>query len=153
MSEVPAACPIPKRRRGLTRAGGIEIALCAAAIGATWFLAAGLSWSPQLGSLLAYSAAVFLGQGLIRDLARLAARRGQGKPTQKLMCLCAESTIGVVGLVAGLTLLGMGIEEQVLVTGPRLTAILAGLLGAGFVAKDYVLVVKRVEDHGDIAIG
>lgn len=148
----PLACPIPTRPRGLRRRERVELALIALALPALWFAARDLSWSPRFGALVAYCAALFLGQGLLRDLARLALE-GRKTATQKMLCMCAETSVGVVALLAGLSLLGLGLEERVTLTANRLTALVGALLAFGFVAKDYVLVLRRVEDHGTISVG
>lgn len=130
----------------------LELVLIALGLGATWALGDGLSWSPRCGALAGYAAAVLLGQGLLRDLLRLALG-GRVPVTRRMRCLCAESTLGLVLLVAGAALLLLGLEEPVQVDRARLVGGLAGLFGLGFVAKDYVLVIRREEDHGSIALG
>ena len=86
-------------------------------------------------------------------LRRVNTVEGRKTATQKMLCMCAETSVGVVALVAGLALLGIGLEERVTLTGNRVTALVAALLAFGFVAKDYVLVLRRVEDHGTISVG
>ena len=153
MSEpAPATCPIPRRRKGLTRLEWGELSLIVVALPATFFLAADLSWTPRFGALLAYCAAVVLGQGLIRDLVRLGIE-GRKEPTNTMMCLCAESSIGVAVLAAGAGLLLLGIEDTITLSAGGLTCLLAGILLGGFVAKDYVFIVRKETDHGSVLIG
>ena len=151
-ADAPLACPLPAQRKGLRRREWIELGVIALALPALWFATRDLLWSPRFGALVAYCAALFLGQGLVRDVARLLVE-GRKTATQKMLCMCAETSVGVVALVAGLALLGIGLEERVTLTGNRLTALAAALLAFGFVAKDYVLVLRRVEDHGTISVG
>jgi hypothetical protein len=151
MSDVPAApeaCPIPRRarwrRRDTIEAVAIVLALAVAA------LATGELWtSLPLGRALATAGAVILAQGLVRDAVRLATR-DPSAPRQRLRCLCAESAVGPVLVVGGILLLLAGIDAPVGLDRPRVVGALAVLLTFGFVAKDWVIVLKRVEDHGGI---
>jgi hypothetical protein len=148
--------PGDPRRALRARLQRLELGGLALALLAVWPLARDLEWSPRCGALCGYAAAVLLGQGLLRDLARLALASVGGvprAPLRRLRCLCAESTLGLGLLGAGLLLLLAGLEEPVRIDRPRLLAGLVVLLGVGFLAKDYVLVVRREEDHGSIAVG
>ena len=109
------------------------------------------AWEPQLRWLFGYAAATILGQGLLRDVVRLALRRGQRPAPTRLTCLCAESSLGLTLLLlgaGGLTLLG--VTQTVRLDHVSLSVGLFALLTIGYVAKDYVLVLKRVEDHATI---
>jgi hypothetical protein len=147
-----AACPIPHKRKGLTKLEWGELTVIALALPALFFGLGDLSWTPKFGALVAYAAALFLGQGLVRDLVRLGIE-GRKDPTKKLLCMCAETSIGVVALAAGLGLLMIGIKDTVALTPMRVTAIAAGILVAGFIAKDYVLIIRRETDHGSVIVG
>ena len=110
-------------------------------------------WSPELRWVFGYAAAVILGQGLVRDLVRIAFRRAPPAETFKMACLCAESSLGLVLLlvgVGGLTLLG--VKETILIDQTRLGIGLLTLLLVGLIAKDYVIVIKRVEDHAAVRL-
>lgn len=145
----PAVTPAARLRSRLQR---VELGLIVGGLAATWVLARDLSWSPRCGALAGYAAAVLLAQGLVRDVARLGLG-GRVPVTRRMRCLCAESTLGVGLLLIGLTLLLLGLEEPVGLDRARLTGGLGALLALGFVAKDYVLVIRREEDHGSIALG
>jgi hypothetical protein len=144
-----AAMDDPTRTRR-ARAQRLEVALCALLVLGVGLLAP--SWELPLGRLVAYSAVVLLGQGLVRDLARLVARR-RTAPTERLLCLCAESSIGVLLVLVGIGLTLAGSDRPVPLSRGALTAGVAGLLLVGFVAKDWAIVLRRVEDHGTIALG
>ena len=108
-------------------------------------------WSPRFGALVSYAAALILGQGLLRDLIKLAFR-GMSQPTRKLRCLCGETSVGLALLAAGLGSLWLGIDERVSISGLQLWVGLAALLAGGFLIKDYVLVIERVSDHSAIEL-
>lgn len=144
----PAATRAALRRR-LNR---IELPALALAVLATFLLTPGLAWAPQSGALMGYAAAVLLGQGLLRDLLRLALAGRSSAPRRRIPCLCAESTMGLGLLLVGLLVLGLGLGGPVALGQPSLTAGLAAVLALGFVAKDYVIVIRREEDHGSIAV-
>lgn len=146
----PAVCP--RRRRGLRTSERVELGLGAAALVAVAAATAGLAWSVSLGTLVCYSAIVILGQGLVRDLARLLVRSGTPAKREKLLCLCAESTVGIGLVVAGAALLLVGSTAPLVVDRGELVLGLAGLFAFGFVSKDYVLILRRVEDHGSISL-
>lgn len=72
----------------------------------TWFLPTQL----PLGEIVLYSAALLLFQGLIRDLAiKLFPPKtcaiGPGKSGDAKTCMCAESTLGTAGILAGAIML------------------------------------------------
>lgn len=139
--------------RSLRPGEKVELAVAALVVLVLLVAARGLSREVPLGPLIAYAAAVVLGQGLVRDLVRVAWRRARPRPTERAACLCAESSVGLTLVAVGLGLTVLGDPRPVLVTGPRLTVGVALLLAFGFVAKDWVVVLRRVEDHGSIAVG
>jgi hypothetical protein len=151
LTEAPA-CPIPAPETGLTGFEKAELLAIGVAIPALFAAAQGLEWTLSFGALVAYSAGLLLGHGLIRDLARLAVE-GRKKPTESLLCLCAESSIGLAALGAGTLLLALGIRDTVTLSTYSLTALVGGILALGFLAKDYVLILRKVKDHGTISVG
>lgn len=145
-TDVVAAPPLTRRVAQVER-----VLIPVVALGVWLGLPAGWSWDPELRWLFGYAAALILGQGLLRDVARLVLRRGPRPEATKLACLCAESSLGLTLLLVGaggLTLLG--VSQTVHVTPGRLSLGVLALLTVGYVAKDYVLVLERVEDHGTI---
>jgi hypothetical protein len=146
----PVACP--RRRRGLRTAERVELVLGAVALTAVAVATGGLEWSLSLGTLVCYAAIVILGQGLVRDLARLLLRPGPPAKRERLLCLCAESTVGIGLVAAGTALLLVGSTAPLVIDRVELVLGLAGLLAFGFVSKDYVLILRRVEDHGAITL-
>jgi hypothetical protein len=118
---------------------------------------------------------LLLGQGLIRDLwmkygakrehpaaeaqstATDAAQTGPAAPPkpQRIVCMCAESTVGVAGVVAGLTVVLCGIRSTVDLPSVFWPALVLIVGVTGFIIKDYVLdwksrSVRRVKDHSSI---
>lgn len=145
--------PAPVSRAALRRRLAlIELPALGVALVATFLLTPGLAWTPEAGALMGYAAAVLLGQGLLRDLLRLALAGRSGAPRRRVPCLCAESTLGLGLLAAGLLLLGLGLGGPVALGRAGLVGGLAALFLLGFVAKDYVVVIRREEDHGSVAV-
>ena len=59
----------------------------------------------EVGEAILAGAATLLVQGLIRDLVRLRASRAAAKAgTPRITCVCAESTLGVTAILAGILL-------------------------------------------------
>jgi hypothetical protein len=134
----------------MTRMEKAEAGLIVALVAAAWAATPQLHWMPAVGSLIGYAAALLLGQGLIRDVARLLVRRVSSGQRQRIVCLCAESSIGIALLVVGASLTFLGLTEPVLVSRLGLSAGIAGVLVLGFVAKDFVITVRREKDHARI---
>ncbi|MEZ6184265.1 MAG: hypothetical protein R3F62_04540 [Planctomycetota bacterium] len=148
----PPVCPVQPTPQGWTRLELAELGLIAAGGAALPSVGAEWEWAPRLGAALGYAAALVLGQGLLRDLVRLA-REGRKEPTRVLPCLCAETSLGLTTLGVGVGLLCLGIEETVRLTQVSLTVSVGALLLLGFLAKDYVLVLRKERDHGSVRIG
>ncbi len=154
--DVTPACPVVRRRP--RPAERVELALVALVVAAAAVAApSSLAWSLPLGKLVAYAAVVLLAQGLVRDVARLVWRRARGAAapavTQRALCLCAESSVGLILVTSGVLLSLVGVEQRVVLGRAPLALGLLGLFMFGFVAKDWVLVLRRVEDHATVAPG
>lgn len=154
--DVTPACPVARRRP--RPAERVELALVALLVAAAAVATpSSLAWSLSLGKLVAYSAVVLLAQGLVRDVARLTWRRARGAAapavTERAPCLCAESSVGLILVTSGVLLSLAGVDERVVVGRTSLAVGLLGLLLFGFLAKDWVLVLRRVEDHATVAPG
>ncbi|MGF1572976.1 MAG: hypothetical protein ACFCU1_07875 [Sumerlaeia bacterium] len=128
-----------------------------------YFLPKGL----PLGEVILYSAALLLFQGLVRDLAvkvyppkscevvQIPQTDQHGNRSTIKTCMCAESTIGIVGVVSGVLLLFSG--WKLVLQFPWYSWPLGGaavLLG-GFFLKSIVIDWKnkrlmRVQDHRTI---
>ena len=78
-------------------------------------MASGLPDKLGVGRLLLGASALLLFQSLARDLWLLARekRASQPSPRRKARCMCVESTVGAMGIVAGAVLLGSGIDRSV----------------------------------------
>ena len=95
----------------------IELVFIVIATAATFGAAWG-GWLPdsvRVGTLCLTAAAVLLGQGLIRDLIHLRRmKKEQGDSDERvMMCMCLESTVGMVGVIAGTVVLGVGFSLHV----------------------------------------
>lgn len=135
----------------LTRMEKAELALIAAAIAAAWAAMGRREWSPSLGGLAGWAAALILAQGLVRDLVRLALPRPEGE-RRRLACLCAESAIGMVLLLAAAAITLLGVTQTVALDRTCLALSVLTVLGAGFFAKDYVVTVRKEKDHASVVV-
>jgi len=122
-------------------------------------------WLPdtvELGNLLLDASAILLGQSLLRDLWLLAAARrragAEASARRTALCLCAESTVGIAGIIASCALIGAGIYRP-LAMGTWSWSLLSLLvMGLGFLIKDYVLEarpwrIRRDPDHLNLLVG
>jgi len=150
----------------MKRRDTIELILIAFVSAAAWFLRASLPAELAIGELILAAAVMLLGQGLIRDLyvkfsasraASAAQPDGPTPPKKGLFCMCMESTIGVVGVVAGGALLLSGISARVQLPIFFWPACVALTCLFGFVIKNYVLDwqtwpwrIRREEDHSSV---
>jgi hypothetical protein len=135
----------------MTRMEKVELALIALVVAAAWLLAGDLVWTPRFGKVVCYSAALLLAQGLLRDFARLAFVRRSGEK-RRIGCLCAESTIGLLFVAIGVGLTLVGISDEVPIGRGALAALLGGILGVGFIAKDYVVSIRKEKDHASVVV-
>lgn len=140
--------PAPPRRR-MSRGSQLELGLIVAAVGLVGFLTGGWTFEPAYGAALCYGAAVLLGQGLIRDLVILALRRNEPSDPRQAegLCLCAESSLGVLVILLGSLTLLVGVDQPIRLTSTGLAVALGGILLTGWMIKDHVLVLRHEPDH------
>ena len=139
---------------GMTTAERVELALIPIAGVVIWLIGGRLPAVIGTGSLLLASSVLLLSQGLIRDL-WLLYRRNQAlrvEPRQHALCMCVESTVGVVGVVAGLIILGSAVDATVTMSPWRWIGLVIVVLAVGFAIKDFVFEwrpfrLRRDKDH------
>jgi hypothetical protein len=132
-----------------------ELGIVVAAGAALYFATSGLEWTLSYGKTLCYAAALILGQGLVRDLSIILKRKinKEEKPAgAKLKCLCAESSLGLLVITLGSLILLAGIDDEVKFTQLSLTATVSGIMILGFLIKDYVVMIRKEEDHQNLII-
>lgn len=125
----------------LSRLEVLELIACAATASATALFAPPV-WDLAWGTLLCYSAALLLGQGLIRDIALIIRRRAKGestKPGTRITCLCAESSLGLLAIASGILLLLIGAPWRLSLPAWGSGALVAAVLALGFLIKDSVI--------------
>lgn len=113
----------------------------------------------DLGTLLLAVFVLLLLQSLLRDLWLLARSRraAASGPVRSVPCLCAESIVGAVGVVAGIVVLGAGIGQPVEIAGWGWALGAFVVTAAGFAIKDYVVAwrpfaIRREKDHLNIVV-
>lgn len=144
----------------MTRAEQVELALVPVLGIAVGLLDERLPASASIGAVLLAASCLLLLQGLVRDLWLLSQRRRQtpAGPMRTALCLCAESTVGVAGVVAGLALLGSPIGAAVPLSPLLAGGLTAGVLAFGFAIRDLVVEVRpfrirRERDHLNLVVG
>ncbi len=124
---------------------------------AIWLITLRLPSHISVGYLLLGSSVLLLFQGLIRDLWLISRRnrRTQSEQPQQALCMCVESTVGVMGVAAGLVILGSASDFQLSVGSWAWSALAVAVLAIGFAIKDFVFEwrpfrVRRDKDHLNI---
>jgi hypothetical protein len=117
-------------------------------------------WLPTrvgIGSLLLASSVLLLFQGLLRDLWLLFKRKRdtQSGTQQKVLCMCVESTVGVMGVVAGIITLGSVINRPVPMSSWIWSLLAVAVLTIGFAIKDFIFEwrpfrIRREKNHLNI---
>jgi hypothetical protein len=129
----------------------IELALVALASAVTFGGARVLPAALPAGTLALVCAALLLGQGLARDLSiKFVAHRDQSCAVGAQFC--AESALGIGGIIAGALLLASGAGQVVTLTAARWGLLVAMVGLGGFFIKDVVFDVRsrrlRIVRHG-----
>ena len=139
----------------MTTVERVELALIPLVGIACWFLASTFPTSLPIGRLLLSMSGLLLFQGLIRDLWLLSRQRRAEKSGEKAQCMCLESIIGTVGILAGSILFGSGINQTISLSELSWCIVIVAVLGCGFLLKDYVIEwnpwrIRRDKDHMNI---
>lgn len=125
----------------MTIAEKIELALISIIGMSLWFFASELPHRISIGQLLLGMSAFLLFQSLIRDLWLLARKTGMPPAglQRKIQCMCAESTIGMTGVIFGIILLGVGIDYSVTIPNWGWSILVMVMMTIGLMIKDYVM--------------
>jgi len=122
-----------------------------------WFMPVSLPEKLGSGRLLLVAATILLLQGLIRDLWLLRKSKLSVKTDSpvRARCLCAESLIGITGVIVGLGISGSGIDRLVSLGSGTWSILIMAVLIIGYGMKDYVidlnpLRIRRDKDHINI---
>jgi len=135
----------------------IELALIPVFAIGFWLMAPGLPDEMGIGRLVLGASIFILSQSLVRDLVLLAREKRASQPgvRRKARCMCVESTVGATGVVAGVALLGSGIDGSVVMNNWVWSVLVMAIMALGFVIKDYVVEwspwrIRRDKDHMNI---
>lgn len=93
-----------------------------------------------IGQFLLYASALLLLQSLIRDLCILYKNRNMNKlKTQRMArCMCVESTIGALGVLIAVILLGIRLDLIITMNEWIWIIVIEAILILGFYIKDFV---------------
>lgn len=110
----------------------------------------------KLGSLLLYCSALLLMQGLVRDLYYYFSQNALDDSSVKhAQCICLESSIGVIGILAGFIVTFSSIDFQLPLSPQAWTLLLGVVLIIGFLLKDWVfhwqpIGLRREKNHMNV---
>ncbi|MEO6005030.1 MAG: hypothetical protein ABIZ04_09420 [Opitutus sp.] len=118
----------------------IELVAIAAAVLLVGATARFLPRQLTIGQAMVIGCLAWLVQGGVRDLWLLYQMKRQpaSKPARKLACMCVESTLGMTGLLVGISLALSGVGGELHFTTYRWVVFAAFVFTLGFVVKDYV---------------
>ena len=117
-----------------------ELALVPLLAATAWLLAPLLPTGLSLGHIFLVCSVLLLLQSLVRDLWLLASMRRHGKAEsrEKAPCMCVESTVGLAGVVMGLTLLAVGLTQTVAIHRWGWGGLVLSVTGIGFLIRNLV---------------
>jgi hypothetical protein len=111
----------------------------------------------DLGTLVTVAALALLLQGFFRDLWILYRSRGQRERPETATCICAESAIGLSGVLIGVVASIAWVKVPIALKPWHWPALAVLVWGLGFVIKDIVIqwrpwAVRRIKNHGSIVV-
>ncbi|WOO40838.1 hypothetical protein [Rubellicoccus peritrichatus] len=116
-----------------------------------------LPGSLQLGWACALAALILLFQGFIRDLYLLYLQKTMEKnnPKRRMKCMCLESTLGMLGILAGIILALFLPDVEFPINRWGWTGFVSSMMLFGFLGKDLVVfwkpfAIRRDPDHANI---
>jgi hypothetical protein len=141
----------------MTKTEKIELALIPVLGTGIWLTAPLLPDRIGVGKLFLWSSALLLLQSLIRDLWLLARHKHNVEPelVKKAPCMCVESTVGVTGIIAGVVILGSGVDRLVTMNEWSWGLLVMLVVATGLLIKDFVvewdpLRFRREKNHMNI---
>jgi hypothetical protein len=116
------------------------------------------AWLPQsisVGRLTLYLSALVLAQSLVRDLYLLSQKHKEGAEAAAGQCMCIESTVGGVGIIAGALLILLATSASISMTATVWAIAILFTTLVGFGVKDYVFGwnpwrIEKDRDHMNI---
>ena len=141
----------------MTIAEKIELAIIPVLATGFCLMSPSLPEQVSVGELLLWTSALLLLQSLVRDLWLLARQKHnlEPGPLKKARCMCVESTLGATGIVAGIIILGSGIDRLVTMNEWSWGLLVMLVMATGLLIKDFVvewgpLRFRRDKNHMNI---
>jgi hypothetical protein len=134
----------------------VELLLICILAAAAWFFAPKLPQKLAIGEVVLAASVFLLGQGLLRDLwIKYVVKPAAPAEPRRIVCMCMESTVGVVGVSAGGAILLCGIRSSVALPGIFWPLLILIVGAVGFAIKDFVIdwktwKVHREKDHQSV---
>ena len=143
----------------MTKPEKTELLLITLASLSCLFLGRLLPEQPGLDRLLLATSALLLFQGLLRDLWVLYQQKNKSSDChlREENCFCVESTVGITGIIAGLVLLGIGIDFSIPMNSWKWGLLVFITMMIGFLIRDLVLEwkplrIRKDTDHASIIV-
>ena len=133
----------------------IELAVIALTTLATVMFYQRLPQRMEAGYFILSLGLLFLGQSLVRDLWLLSRKRDAAKPKRAVRCMCLESGIGMIPVIAAAILMFGGFSRPITLPCWTWTLSVPATMLTCFWLKDYVFEwnpwrIRRDDDHVNI---
>ncbi len=123
----------------MTRLEKSEIAIITVLATIVWFMTGDVANTKPLGTVLMWSAGLLLMQSLLRDLWLLGSSKKPQQEARQVSCICFESAVGGVLVIAGALILLSGFGGSVLIQPIMWPAATFIVLVFGYLCKDLVI--------------
>jgi hypothetical protein len=143
----------------MTRSEWIELVVIAVLAPVCWLVWPRFPTAMPLWQIVLKLSALLLAQSLARDITILLGSRMSTAiaPRKEAQCFCMESTVGVTGVVAGISLAALGVSTHVVIPQWGFCLALLATMSMGIAIKDLVISwnpfgLRREKDHLNLIV-